>query len=344
MTEISRVLRIQIGPNPPPRLDRAIARHVPVDAALSRTRIARLISEGAVFREGHAALSPSSSVREGDEFEIHIPDAEETEAFPERIPLRVAHEDGDLIVVDKPAGMVVHPAPGSYRGTLVNALLHHCGDSLSGVGGRKRPGIVHRIDKDTSGLLVVAKNDHAHHWLSRQFESHEVERRYLALARGRPDPGDPRLLGLPEVEMEEGGVFRVASLIDRHRSNRQRQRVSKSSGRRAVTRFRAVEAFGGGSLSLLECWLETGRTHQIRTHLSHIGHAVVGDALYGGGKKASARDLGESAASAVDAFPRQALHARSLGFAHPDGRRLFFESPIPSDMRGLLDALRCAAL
>ena len=250
--------------------------------------------------------------------------------------------DDDIVVVDKPAGLVVHPAPGSPRGTLVNALLHHCGDSLSGVGGMRRPGIVHRIDKDTSGLLVAAKSDRAHRGLAVQFADHSVERAYLAFCHGVPDAGDPRLAGLPVVRWEEGGILRIEARLDRHRHDRQRQAVVQSGGRHAATRARVLDSYAGAA-ALLECRLETGRTHQIRVHLAHVGHPLIGDPVYGGRRKAAARLLGDEVAGAVDRFPRQALHAAELGFVHPvTGENVRFASDPPPDMTDLRAALRGA--
>ncbi len=314
---------------------------MPVEAALSRSRLARLLADGAVLIDGAPAPSPKAPVAEGALVEIEIEAPAEVETAAEAIPLEILHEDDDLIVLDKPAGMVVHPAPGSPGGTLVNALLAHCGDSLAGIGGEKRPGIVHRIDKDTSGLLVVAKTDRAHHALSAQFAAHSVERSYLALCHGAPDPGDPRLNGIKGTSFESGEVLKIQSLLGRHKTDRQRQAVSFSQGRHAVTRVRVMERFGAPtSLALCDCRLETGRTHQIRVHMSHIGHALVGDATYGGRRKAPAKALGAELAAAVDAFPRQALHAASLGFEHPAGGRMSFTAAPPEDFAALLAALR----
>jgi 23S rRNA pseudouridine1911/1915/1917 synthase len=233
--------------------------------------------------------------------------------------------------------MVVHPAPGTPSGTLVNALLHHCGDTLSGIGGERRPGIVHRIDKDTSGLLVVAKSDRAHHGLARQFEDHSVTRRYLAVAHGVPMASDPRLRGLRGVTMEAGGVIRIATNLARHRTDRQRQAVVWEEGRHAITRLRVVEPFDTQA-ALVECWLETGRTHQIRVHMAYAGHGLVGDQTYGGRRKVAGASSG---ADLANAFPRQALHAATLGFDHPvTGERLEFVAPLPDDMAQLIAALR----
>ncbi|WP_050759214.1 RluA family pseudouridine synthase [Pseudooceanicola batsensis] len=331
-------LSVRIGADPPARLDKALARDVPEAAALSRTRIARLIAGGAVARAGAAVTDPKARVAEGDVIEITLGAAAEVETRPQAIPLDVVYEDAALIVVDKPVGMVVHPAPGTPEGTLVNALLHHCGDSLSGIGGERRPGIVHRIDKDTSGLLVAAKTDRAHHALAAQFERHSAERAYLAICHGVPDAADPRLRGVRGASFEPGGVLKLTTQLARHRTDRQRQAVCFEGGRHAVTRARVLEGFGGAAL--LECRLETGRTHQIRVHMAHAGHALIGDAVYGGRRRAG-KAMGAAAAEALNGFPRQALHAAVLGFAHPeDGRPLRFEADLPADMAGLLAVLR----
>lgn len=314
---------------------------MPEAAALSRTRLARLLAEGAVRVDGAPATDPKARVAAGAAVEIALPQAADSHIAPQSLPLDILHEDAALIVVNKPAGMVVHPAPGTPSGTLVNALLAHCGADLSGVGGVRRPGIVHRIDKDTSGLLVVAKTDAAHHGLAAQFAAHSAERRYLALCHGVPDAADPRLAGLRGIAFEPGGVLRITTQLARHRTDRQRQAVLFQGGRHAVTRARVLERFGAPpALALLECRLETGRTHQIRVHMAHAGHALVGDPVYGGRRRANARALGQAAAQAVDGFPRQALHAADLGFDHPEtGARMHFSAPLPGDMAALLAVL-----
>ena len=315
---------------------------MPDEASLSRTRLARLIAEGHVTLNGAVATDPKARVAAGDIVEIAVPMAEDSHIGPESIPLSVVYEDDDLIVIDKPAGMVVHPAPGSPSGTLVNALLAHCGDDLSGVGGMKRPGIVHRIDKDTSGLLVVAKSDRAHHGLAAQFEKHTVERQYLAVVYGLPDANDPRLRGLQGVSFEPGNILKITTQLARHKTDRQRQAVLFQGGRHAVTRARVVQSFGTPPvLALVECWLETGRTHQIRVHMAHAGHALVGDPTYGGRRKLARGAVSEAADRAVQDFSRQALHAQVLGFVHPvSGETLHFEAAIPQDMTDLIAALQ----
>lgn len=333
-----RSIEITIGANPPARLDKAVARDVPEDAHLSRSRLVKLIEQGAVMRGG-AQVSAKDPVAEGDVFSVDVPEAAESHIGPEDIPLTIVHEDADLAVIDKPAGMVVHPAPGTPGGTLVNALLHHFGGDLSGVGGVARPGIVHRIDKDTSGLLVVAKSDRAHHSLAAQFEAHTADRSYLALCHGVPSVADPRLMGLAGVSAEAGGLIKIETRLARHRTDRQRQAVVPSGGRHAVTRLRVVEDLGAAAL--VECRLETGRTHQIRVHMAYAGHGLIGDPTYGGKRRLPERRIGAEAAAYANGFPRQALHAATLGFLHPaDQTPLTFQSPIPDDMAALHAALR----
>lgn len=336
-----RHISFVIAADPPPRLDRALARDVPEDAALSRTRLVRLIADGAVTVAGAVATDPKARIDAGTEVTVSVAEAEESHIAAEPVPLDIVYEDADLIVVNKPDGLVVHPAPGSPSGTLVNGLLHHCGAALSGVGGVKRPGIVHRIDKDTSGLLVVAKTDAAHHGLATQFAEHTVERLYSAVCYGVPDANDPRLRGVKGAGFEPGNVLRITTQLARHRTDRQRQAVVFQGGRHAVTRVRVRQAFGTPPvLSLVDCWLETGRTHQIRVHLAYAGHALVGDPVYGGKRKLGARALREEALAAVQGFARQALHAAVLGFVHPvTGSDLRFEAPLPEDMATLIAAL-----
>jgi len=270
------------------------------------------------------ATSPSAKVAAGAEFSITVPAAIEAEALPQDIPLNVVFEDEHLIVVDKPAGMVVHPAAGNPDGTLVNALLHHCaksdgGSSLSGIGGVARPGIVHRIDKDTSGLLVVAKSDAAHEGLAAQFAAHSVHRRYLAVCGGLPNPARGT----------------VDARLGRSDGNRKKMAVldaEASRGKHAITHYEVLARFH--SSALIECRLETGRTHQVRVHCASIGHALLGDQLYGKTPKSLKPVLSELA------FARQALHAAELGFTHPiTGEELRFNADLPGDMQELIDQL-----
>lgn len=300
------------------RLDRALA-----DATgLSRARVQALIEDGRVEIAGKPATSASLKVAEGTLFRITIPPAAAASAAPEDIALVIAYEDAHLIVVDKPAGMVVHPAAGNPAGTLVNALLHHCAGQLSGIGGVARPGIVHRIDKDTSGLLVVAKTDAAHEGLAAQFAAHTVHRRYLAVCAGHPGPSEGT----------------IDARIGRSDADRKKMTVlpkNSSRGKTAVTHYKVLERFDHASL--IECRLETGRTHQVRVHCASIGHALVGDPVYGRTPK-PLRPLVERLG-----FARQALHAAELGFIHPaTGEMLRFRADLPPDMAELIDELeRC---
>lgn len=334
-------LEFRISADPPARLDKALSRDVPVEASLSRTRLARMLEAGEVQVNGVVVTGVRTRLEEGDIVRVSIAEAQESHILPQDIPLDVIYEDNDLIVINKLTGMVVHPAPGTPDGTLVNALMHHCGDSLSGVGGVARPGIVHRIDKDTSGLLVVAKTDAAHHGLAAQFEKHTVERHYRAVVYGVPDASDPRLRGVKGVNFEQGGVMKVSTQLARHKHDRQKQAVFFTGGRHAITRAHVVEAFGSPEcVSLVDCWLETGRTHQIRVHMAHVGHGLVGDPVYGGRRKLSEKAFGATAVAVVKAFNRQALHAATLGFEHPvSGEMLRFEASLPADMSELLRKL-----
>jgi 23S rRNA pseudouridine1911/1915/1917 synthase len=294
---------------------------------LSRSRIQQLIADGQVRVDG-ASRKANHRVRAGEGVDLDVPEATPLAARPEAIPLIIVHEDADLLVVDKPAGMTVHPAPGSPDGTLVNALLHHC-DDLSGINGVLRPGIVHRLDRDTTGLLVVAKNDSAHRHLAAQLEERTVERRYEAVLWG---------------SMTEGGV--VDAPLDRHPKDRLRMAVvdrgARSVGRRAVTHMQPLAPLAG-FLTHVELRLETGRTHQIRVHAQHAGHPVFGDPVYGGrnrvdGIEPSRRPLARRLLGLID---RQALHARRLGFVHPrTGEQVRFDSDLPADFQALLTGAR----
>lgn len=333
-------LQVTIFADPPSRLDKALARDVPESAHLSRTAISRLFGEGAIKLDGATVSDPKAKAVEGQIYTIELPELVESRITAQSIPLNIVYEDEALVVVNKPVGMVVHPAPGTPDGTLVNALLHHCGDSLSGIGGEKRPGIVHRIDKDTSGLLVVAKNDAAHHALAAQFEAHSVERAYQALCYGIPSAADPRIRGIKGVSFEDGGVLKITTQLARHKTDRQKQAVTFSGGRHAVTRARVLETFFDIA-SFVECRLETGRTHQIRVHMAHTGHALIGDQTYGRRRKFSAKRVGDDLIQAFEMFQRQALHAAKLGFVHPEtGDFLQFSAGLPLDFETLLTALR----
>jgi 23S rRNA pseudouridine1911/1915/1917 synthase len=299
------------------RLDRALQRLLP---ELSRSRLKQLILDGRVASAGRLLRDPAQRAAAGAEIVVMLPEPDDAVPAAQPIPLDIRFEDAHLIVVDKPAGMVVHPAPGNIDGTLVNALLAHCGPSLAGIGGVRRPGIVHRLDKDTSGLLVAAKTDAVHRALSHDFARRQVDRAYSALVWGVPAPP----------------VGEIAGNIGRSAVNRKKMAVvGDTRGKPAVTRYRTERRFGELA-ALLECRLLTGRTHQIRVHLVHIGHPLIGDPAYGtraGRGIARAGPLGAEIAG----FSRQALHAKLLGFTHPaTGERLSFDSPLPRDMMALI--------
>ncbi|MBA4162755.1 MAG: RluA family pseudouridine synthase [Novosphingobium sp.] len=294
------------------RLDKALAEA----SGLSRERVKALLGLGRVLLGGKVAHQASAKLPEGVTFEIHVPEAAPSEAQAQDIPLTIVFEDEHLIVIDKPAGLVVHPAAGNLDGTLVNALLHHCKGQLSGIGGVVRPGIVHRIDKETSGLLVVAKTDKAHEGLAKQFADHSIERAYLAIVSGLPVPASGT----------------VRSQIGRSDHDRKKMAVlheHNKRGKHAVTHYKVLRPLAGASL--VECRLETGRTHQVRVHMSSIGHPLLGDPVYGRSSSRFRPILGQLR------FARQALHAAVLGFIHPvTGAALRFESTLPADMAGLL--------
>jgi 23S rRNA pseudouridine1911/1915/1917 synthase len=320
------------------RLDRFLAaccqeqEAVPGEVVLSRARLQALIKAGDVARVGGGPIDTANfKVKAGEVYEIQLPPPVDAEPRGEAIPLDIVYEDRDLIVVNKPAGLVVHPAAGHAVGTLVNALIGHCGETLSGIGGVRRPGIVHRLDKDTSGLLVVAKTDAAHQGLSAQFQSHGVDgklvRRYLALVWGAPE----RPKGKIETSLGRSGANRTKIAV-----------VSADAGRHAVTHYERIAVYGDPpQASLMSLVLETGRTHQIRVHLAHLGHPVMGDPVYSLSHLSSARKLTDGARDALAALGRQALHATELGFEHPrTGKVLHFERPPPADMLDLIKNLR----
>jgi len=309
------------------RLDRFLADALP---DLSRSRLQALIAQGAVACGSQTIKDANRRVKPGETYDVAVPAAAPAEPEPQNIPLKIVYEDDDLIVIDKQAGLVVHPAAGNLDGTLVNALLAHCGASLKGVGGVARPGIVHRLDKDTSGLLVVAKNERAMHSLAKQFAAHAIERVYNAVVWGAPRSGE--------------GV--IEGNLGRSPFDRKRIAVLREAGKPARTRYRVIERFGNPErafASLVECKLETGRTHQIRVHLAHLGHPLIGDATYGR-PRAMPRAKTEAEARAYQTavtFPRQALHAGVLGFHHPTlNKTLRFASPWPADIGHLVEAMR----
>lgn len=349
------------------RLDRFLALRLQDVSEMSRARVKSLIQEGHAYQSEHAQCAsaeaeegegdkpeknkphaaehiahiicaqnrvqePNRAVKSGWTYCIQIPEAAPADPLPENIALDILYEDDDLIVINKPAGLVVHPGAGNSSGTLVNALLYHCGDSLSGIGGVKRPGIVHRLDKDTSGVMVVAKNDLAHHRLARQFADHgrkgPLERRYHAFVWGTPKRSR-------DV---------ITTQIDRKPNNRLKMAVVAKGGREAITHYQTLKTYGAADAPALaakvECRLETGRTHQIRVHMAHIGNPLMGDETYATGFKSKISTLNEEVSKALLACSRQALHASVLGFSHPQtGEALFFESPAPPDLAQLEKAL-----
>lgn len=305
---------------------------------LSRSRVQGLIGAGKLSVDGAPVTHAKDKTRAGARYELILPPPEPAAPQPEAIPLNIVFEDANLVIVNKAAGMAVHPAPGSMRGTLVNALLAHCGDSLSGIGGVARPGIVHRIDKDTTGLVVVAKNDATHSGLAKLFAKHDLERVYYAVTRGAPRERTGRI----ENRLVRSGEDRRKFVVARN--------PDTEAGKMAISDYWTIESFGqldGASAghpaaALIECRLKTGRTHQIRAHLAHLGCPLIGDPLYG--KQRALKAVGPHAAAADEAareFPRQALHAAVLGFVHPiTDQTLRFEAPLPQDMQTLLGALR----
>ncbi|MFC4626267.1 RluA family pseudouridine synthase [Daeguia caeni] len=314
------------------RLDQWLA--AALGPELSRSRVQSLIADGHVTVNGAPARETKQKLREGMTITIALPEPEPAEPQPENIPLDILYEDDDLIVVNKPAGLVVHPGNGNWTGTLVNALIYHCGDTLSGIGGIRRPGIVHRLDKDTSGVMVVAKNDHAHRHLSAQFADHgrtgELERCYVALVWGM-------------MERPQGTIETYLGRSHRDRTKQAVVDEMRDDARYAITHYATIEKFGPREdatalASLVECRLETGRTHQIRVHMAHIGHPLVGDMDYGSAYKTKANKLAEPLKEAVNGFTRQALHAAQLAFEHPTTNAIMsFESPMPGDMSDLVE-------
>lgn len=292
---------------------------------LSRARLQALIREGAVSQEGHPLTDISHTVMQGAVVEVVVPPAAPAQPQAQTIALDILYEDDDVLVINKPAGMVVHPAAGNWDHTLVNALLAHCGESLSGIGGVARPGIVHRLDKETSGLMVVAKNDGAHQALSRQFADRSLSRVYQAVVWGLPNPLNGEIEGA----------------IGRHPRNRQKMAVVPHGGKEALTYYKTLEAFGVLA-ALVECRLATGRTHQIRVHMTHQGHPLVGDPLYGTRRSSGKTAKGqEGIVARLQAFPRQALHAGEIKWIHPrTGKSMTFKAPLPDDLKALLKALR----
>lgn len=306
------------------RLDRYLSEQL---EEFSRSRLQGLIKKGQVRLAGRTIVEPNYRVKQDEVIEVTVPPPDDPIPKPQDIPLDIIYEDDALIVINKPSGLVVHPAPGHWDGTLVNALLHHCGDSLSGIGGVARPGIVHRLDMDTSGLMVVAKTDKAHQGLAQQFADHSIDgplkRGYRAFVWGVPT----RPIGV------------IDAPLARSVTNRQKIAVRKEGGRHAITHYKLLKPYRPQA-ALLECRLETGRTHQIRVHMAHIGYPIIGDDTYGSGFKSKAKIMSEDVKTAIKKLGRQALHAAILGFEHPEsGETLVFESELPAELKALEQAL-----
>jgi 23S rRNA pseudouridine1911/1915/1917 synthase len=305
------------------RLDKFLGDHI---ESLSRTRIKSLMADGCVTCAEKTVNDPSRRVKPGEVYEVLVPAARPARPLGQAISLEICYEDADLIVINKPAGLVVHPAAGNPDRTLVNALIAHCGDSLSGIGGEIRPGIVHRLDKDTSGLIIAAKNDVAHRHLAEQFAAHSIDRAYQAVVWGVPQ--------------KSTGV--IEGNIGRSPKNRKKMAVLSRGGKPAETHYRLIRPLGRTPETLafaahIECRLKTGRTHQIRVHMAHIGHPIVGDPVYGGRRARAGHNGDESFAGLMAALGRQALHACRLGFVHPaSGKKLSFDNPLPADLQALL--------
>ena len=305
------------------RLDKWLAGAV---ADLSRERLKTLIKKGCVRADGETITDPSYRVKPDQAFVVAVPEPISPTPEAQEIPLEIAFEDDAVIVVNKPAGLVVHPAPGNPDRTLVNALIHHCGASLSGIGGVRRPGIVHRLDKDTSGLMIAAKTDSAHQTLAADFAAHRIKRQYQALVWGVPAPASGKIEGK----------------IGRSPKNRRKMAVVTRGGREALTRYKVIEGFGE-AVSLVECTLATGRTHQIRVHMTHMGHPIVGDATYGRAPARKLKSLGLGAAKAITRANRQLLHAGTLGFRHPNGGTVkSFDCAPPVEFENVVTKLRLA--
>lgn len=338
MTETPAPIRLDaaLPPEQGMRLDSFLSERL---ETLSRSRAKALIQAGAVSSKGAVIDNPKHKVQTGAVYQLVMPKPVAAKPEPENIPLEILFEDGDLLLVNKPAGMAVHPAPGSWTGTLVNALLHYCAGDLPGIGGVERPGIVHRIDKETTGVLAVAKSEAAHRGLSALFAAHDIERTYRALSRGAPRP----LAGVVDAPIARSRIDRKKMAVVGEDEDRE--------GRHAVTHYKALEKFGQLSklesrpaAALIECQLETGRTHQIRVHMASLGTPLIGDPIYGrhkGIKTVGSGAAYDRATAAARGLGRQALHAASLGFVHPvTGKDIFVETPLPDDMAELLSALR----
>jgi len=304
------------------RLDKFIANSLP---EISRSMVQKLIEGNNVLKGDKILSDCSSAVKEGDVFTVHIPAPTESDMLPADIPLKIIYEDEEFLVINKPAGLTVHPGAGNHNDTMANALLAHCGASLSGIGGAMRPGIVHRLDKDTSGLIMAAKTDRAHHSLSEQISTRALKRTYLAICWGVPRPMEGR----------------IEANIGRSTTNRKKMAAVESGGKTAATNYSVLEILGGGAASLVECRLETGRTHQIRVHMTHIGHPLVGDQAYSGRRASTIKALFDETKKYLSEFKRQALHSHKILLTHPvTGEEMSFASELPEDLAKLTALLR----
>ncbi len=303
------------------RLDKFLALRLP---DLSRSRLQALIAQRCLLIDGAIVETPNYRLKVGQSIDLRVPQPVDPEPVAQDIPLDVVFEDPYLLIINKPSGMVVHPAPGNADGTLVNALLYHCGEDFKGIGGVKRPGIVHRIDKDTSGLMVVAKTDECHQGLVQLFAAHDIERSYNAVVWGYPKPASGRI---------EGNIGRSPK-------NRKKMAVVTRGGKTAATHYKTLQILSGGAVSLIECRLETGRTHQIRVHMTHAGHPLLGDPLYGSQSQSRLKNLPPLAQEKMKSFERQALHAKTLGFIHPITKEeVSFSSELSIDLKDLINSL-----
>lgn len=336
MNKHPQVITVRIDTQEPLRLDKALVKLLPKELDLSRSRITKLIKAGNVHLQEKTVTSPSYMVMFDQVLEITLPPINRSELAPENIPLNVVYEDSDIIVVDKPVGLVVHPGAGNPSSTLVNALIHHCGCTMAGVGGQLRPGIVHRLDKDTSGLIVAAKSDKAMHSLTQQFAAKTAQRSYFALVHGHPKASSV-IKKRPWITFESDQWIKIETLIGRHSNNRVKFSVHERFGKSAVTRYRVVNTYFDEKVSAIECKLETGRTHQIRVHMEFIDHPILGDQTYAGGRQVR-KELSEVLIN--QNVIGQALRAVKLEFNHPTtGRALQFEVPLNRELKELIDIL-----
>lgn len=340
MNDDPKTFSFQIGEGPPTRLDRALTSLLPEDLEISRSRVSKLIKGGYVSLQGKVITIPRTLVCQDQELTIRVPESRADHIQAEKIDLDIVYEDAEIIVINKPAGMVVHPGAGNHTGTLVNALAYHCGQNLLEGSDKVRPGIVHRLDKDTTGLMVAAKTDRAMHSLTKQFSFRTAKRVYHALIKGVPTIPALLVKNINALEFEPGGIFRISTNIGRDPGNRKRFSTVGSGGKTAITRFQVIEIFQDRSLSMIKCWLETGRTHQIRVHMEYVGYPVIGDQIYGQGKQ-KIHSENSQISEVIGGFARQALHAVQLELIHPKTReKMIFNAGLPEDLERLIKNIR----